>query len=97
MQNAKEGGLSEVLRYADKEKTLNWLGLATPKAASSQVNQRFNITNIVKNFQNPKIDKDFLRMQALSTGTAESQPKPSSLLRRKAAYASPKKTGRPSF
>jgi len=48
--------------------------VAPPKGAS-QVAQWFDIVNIVQNFQNPKIDEDFLRMQELSTGTAESQPK----------------------
>ncbi|MDR1223116.1 MAG: hypothetical protein LBL07_09635, partial [Tannerella sp.] len=57
MENAKEGGLKEALRYVEKEKALDWLGLALPNGASSQTNEGLNqVAKIIKNFENPKIE-----------------------------------------
>ncbi|MDR0507893.1 MAG: hypothetical protein LBH32_13905, partial [Dysgonamonadaceae bacterium] len=60
MENAKEGGLQQALKYVDKEKALNWLGLST-----LSTNQGLNPTaKVIQEFENPKIDdENFVRMQ----------------------------------
>jgi hypothetical protein len=56
MQNAKEGGLKDALRWVEKEKALNWLGLVPPKGASSQTNQELNsAAKVIQNFENPTL------------------------------------------
>ncbi len=42
MLEAKLGGLKQGLRYVDKKKTLDWLGFAPPKGASSLTRQEFS-------------------------------------------------------
>jgi hypothetical protein len=54
MENAKEGGLKEALRYVEKEKALDWLGIAPPKGAA-QAEGLNSIAKIIENFENPKI------------------------------------------
>ena len=59
MSNAKEGGLNDALKYANKEKALDWLGLVPPEGTASLNKQRLSIANIIQNFENPitKIQK----------------------------------------
>ncbi|GHV60763.1 hypothetical protein FACS1894195_0080 [Bacteroidia bacterium] len=65
MENAKEGGLSEALRYVEKEKALNWFGLSTPIP-----NQGLkSAAKVIQDFENPKIEEDFLRMFSVWHGT----------------------------
>jgi len=45
--------LKDNLKYVEKEKALNWLGLAAPKAASSQTEK--DIAKVIQNFKNPNI------------------------------------------
>ena len=55
MGNAKEGGLKEALRYVEKEKALDWLGMAPPKGAT-QTNQGLNsAAKVIEGFENPKL------------------------------------------
>ncbi len=42
MYEAKSGGLRQGLKYVDKKKTLDWLGIAPPKGASSLTRQEFS-------------------------------------------------------
>ena len=42
MFEAKLGGLGQGLRYVDKKKTLDWLGIAPPKGTSSLTRQEFS-------------------------------------------------------
>ena len=53
MTNAKDGGLEEALKYVDKEKALDWLGLVPPKGTASLTDQELAIANVVENFENP--------------------------------------------
>ena len=56
MKNAKEGGLQEALRYvSDKEKVLDWLGLAPPRGTPSLTDQELSVAKIIQNFNNPTI------------------------------------------
>jgi hypothetical protein len=54
MEHAKEGGLKEALKYVEKEKALNWLGIAPPKGAT-QADGLNSIAKIVQEFENPKL------------------------------------------
>ena len=55
MGNAKEGGLSKALKYVNKEKALEWLGIAPPWGAA-QANQEHNsIAKVIQEFENPKL------------------------------------------
>ncbi|MDR2684864.1 MAG: hypothetical protein LBB53_05750, partial [Prevotellaceae bacterium] len=51
MENAKEGGLEKALRYVEKGKALDWLGLST-LSTSQGLN---SIAKIIQNFENPKL------------------------------------------
>lgn len=53
MTNAKDGGLEEALKYVDKEKALDWLGLVPPKGTASLTDQELAIANVIENFENP--------------------------------------------
>ena len=60
MFEAKLGGLGQGLRYVDKKKTLDWLGIVPPKGTSSLTRQEFSepkilIAKIIQNFENPTI------------------------------------------
>jgi hypothetical protein len=69
MENAKEGGLKEALRYVQKEKALDWLGMAPPMGAT-QANQELNsIAKIIQEFQNPKLSDE-------KTHVSEKKPTP---------------------
>jgi hypothetical protein len=57
MENAKEGGLREALRYAQKEKALEWLGIAPPKGAT-QTEGLNSAAKVIQNFENPKISSE---------------------------------------
>ena len=50
MENAKEGGLPAALRYVDKEKALDWLGLST-LSTSQGLN---SAAKVIEEFENPK-------------------------------------------
>ncbi|MFV0468969.1 MAG: hypothetical protein ACK5MK_08605, partial [Dysgonomonas sp.] len=63
MLDAKKGGLTEALRYVDKEKALNWLAVAPPKGAS-QTNERLNsIANLILKFETPTVTERFISIQ----------------------------------
>ncbi|MDR1373182.1 MAG: hypothetical protein LBJ17_08750, partial [Dysgonamonadaceae bacterium] len=51
MENAKEGGLKEALRYVQKEKALDWLGLTMP-IPSQELN---SAAKVIENFENPAL------------------------------------------
>jgi len=54
--------LEDNLKYVNKEKALDWLGLAPPKGASSQVNQELNsIAKVIQEFENPKLSSEKLQ------------------------------------
>jgi hypothetical protein len=62
MENAKEGGLQEALRYVEKEKALDWLGIAPPMGAA-QANQGLNSTaKVIQEFENPKLPAEKSRV-----------------------------------
>lgn len=49
------------LKYADKEKAVEWLGIAPPKGASAKTSQRLRLKKIIENFENPSIEKSVTR------------------------------------
>ena len=53
MSNAKEGGLKDALKYANKENALDWLGLVPPEGTASLNKQGLSIANVIQNFENP--------------------------------------------
>ncbi|MDR0542132.1 MAG: hypothetical protein LBH19_07945, partial [Dysgonamonadaceae bacterium] len=66
MENAKEGGLQEALKYVDKEKALDWLGLSTLSTS-----QGLNPTaKVIQEFENPNIaEENSVRMMLAWHGT----------------------------
>ena len=58
MINAKEGGLREALRYVkNKQKVLDWLGIAPPKGAASLSKQEL-VAKIIQEHENPKVSEE---------------------------------------
>ena len=56
MINAKKGGLKDALKYVDKNKALEWLGLVPPKGTASLTAQELDVAKVIKDFQNPSIE-----------------------------------------
>ncbi|MDR0824949.1 MAG: hypothetical protein LBN74_07620 [Prevotella sp.] len=73
MENAKEGGLSDALRYVNKEKALEWLGLST--LSTNQGLSDNSTVKIIQKFENPKVDDAFLRMQVLESSDVKIKEK----------------------
>ena len=64
MSNAKEGGLEKSLRYVNKGKALDWLGLVPPEGTASLNDQELSIANVIQNFENP-----VTRIQKIQNGS----------------------------
>jgi hypothetical protein len=46
------------LKYVDKEKAADWLGLVPPKGTASLTDQQLRAAKIIKDFENPKIEDE---------------------------------------
>ena len=68
MANAKGGGLNDALRYVDKKKALDWLGMAPPKGAPSLTKQELSIAKVINNFNNPNIWGEINKTRLFFTG-----------------------------
>ena len=56
--NKVHGGLDKAIKYVqDKEKVLDWLGIAPPKGAASVASQELSVANVINSFKNPSISE----------------------------------------
>lgn len=56
--NKVHGGIEKAIKYIqDKEKVLDWLGIAPPKGAASLTEQELSVANVINSFKNPTVEE----------------------------------------